>query len=261
VTLTLGKYHALSQTTKLLLIAKLSEAEEVHVKEGQVEIRGRAFAPLRSFYDWDHFRERQYVFRADTWAGRYEQFDLASEMWPVIPPRLFDQLGPRYGETAFLNKRTKVLHHYGNSLSAVSMLDPLLVHQKLGIYDAKHRSFPEKKPSSFVYRFEEARNNFWFAELESDTGELGSKRVRPMITAFVSARELTDAESIELGRYRNEDPEYVSGVENGWSLLFTGDRDLNVVCLPGIVSRQQLIEALPEAFWLSHNKDESVFLS
>jgi len=261
VELQLGSYHALSQTTKLLLTAKLTSAVDISLCDSVVKVSAGRFTPLRSFYDWDHFRERQYVFRADKWIGRYEQFDLVSAAWPVIPARLFDNIGAHYGDTALINERTKLLRHYGNSLSAVSELDPVLIHQRLGVYEAKHRSFGEQKPSSFVYRFEEARNNFWFLELDSESNVPRAQRSHYLVTAFISPRRLNEIERAELERYRVEDPEYVRGVENGWSILFTGERDLNVLCIPGVASRQQLLDAVPKEFWATHDRGRFQFLS
>lgn len=261
VQLRTGDFHALTQTTKLLLVAKLTDATQIVVIDDTIMIAAGSFAPLRNYYDWDHFRERQYVFRADTWSGRYEEFDILPSVWPVIPTPLFEKLGSHHGDTKFLNARTKLLHCYANSLSAVSKFDPLLIHHRLGIYEAKHRSFLEQKPASFVYRFEEARNNFWFGELDPDVKSASSKRVSYFITAFVPPRPLNPDEQAALERYRVEDPEYCRGVESGWSILFTGQRDLNVVCVPGEASKQKLLAAIPETFWSARNREDFTFLT
>jgi hypothetical protein len=64
----------------------------------------------------------------------------------------------------------------------------------------------------------------------------------------------------DLARYRCEDVDYVKGVENGWSILFLCERDLNAICIPGVVGRRELLNAVPESFWLAHKKTQFFFL-
>lgn len=255
-----SNYHSLQQSTKLLLFAKFSGAGEISVADSAITVNGGKFSPLANCQDWDHFRERQYVFRGDVWTGVFGEFDIVSNLWPIVPSRLFEKITNRNGESVSINDRTKCVHYYGNSFGAVSALDPLLIHQRLGIYGIKSSGFFEKKPASNVYRFEEAKNNFWMSDIGSEWEKPARERKHYLLTAFVAPRVLTDQEVTDLARYESEDPDYVKGVKNGWSVLFLGQKDVNAVCIPGRVSRRMLLDAVPESFWSTHKELRFVFL-
>lgn len=260
VSIQFANYHALEQSTKLLLFAKLAGAQEIRVDDSAIIIRAGTFSPLKNCRDWDHFRERQYVFCCNEWKGTFETFDIVSNIWPVIPSRLFKKLSDRHGECIQINDHTRLVHHYGNSFSAVSKLDPLLISQRLGIYENKSQSFGEAKPISNVYRFEEAKNNFWMHDIGWEWEKPAQERMHYLVTAYIAPRVLTAQEVIDLARYKSEDPDYVKGVEKGWSVLFLGQKDLNAVCIPGVVSRQELLNAVPATFWSAHKELNFVFL-
>jgi hypothetical protein len=260
VVIRFANYHTLAQSTKLLLYAKLAGAQEICVEGSTITVRAGTFAPINNCRDWDHFRERQYVFCSDMWTGMFEKFDVVSSIWPVIPSRLFEQMLGRRGESVQINDRTKCVYFFSNSLGAISQLDPLLIHQRLGIYGIKSPSFGEAKPISNVYRFEEARNNFWLHEIGWEWEKPVSERKNYLLIAYIAPRTLTGQEELDLARYKSEDPEYVKGVQQGWSLLILGNKDLNAICIPGVVSRQELLNAVPKSFWLAHKEDRFEFL-
>lgn len=253
-------FHSLRQYTKLLLLGKLTAATSIHFNSKTVSVEGSGFDALSYQNGWDHFRNWQYVFRADDWSGSHAAFDLVSSAWPVVSARLFDQLDDIYRNKQVINKRTKRLELMSNTVPAISKIDPRLIHARLGIYDTEDRLLSRGAEPSKVYRFERARNNFWLGELQPFTSTEAVKKLRYILCAFIAPCSLSSDDLRHLERYRTEDPEYVKGVEQGWSILFLGKDDVNSVCRPGIVSRQELVRSVPADFWAKHLEIDFVFL-
>lgn len=253
-------FHALRQCTKLLLLGKLTAAVVIRFDSKCVSVEGTGFASLAYQDGWDHLHYSQYVFRADDWSGSLADFDLVSSAWPVIPARLFDQLDDPYAGKQMINKRTKKYELISNSVLAISKIDPRLIHARLGIYDIEDRAFHRSAESSVVHRFERARNNFWLWELQQSSSPEAADKLRYILCAFIAPRPLSPDDLSTLDRYRTEDPDYVRGVEQGWSILFLGEKDVNNVCRPGIVSRQELVRNVPADFWGKHSDTNFVFL-
>lgn len=62
---------------------------------------------------------------------------------------------------------------------------------------------------------------------------------------FIAPRELSAEENEKLKEFEQNDPEFVKGVKEGWSILFISN--LEYVIMPGIVSRSEIISKIPES--------------
>ena len=81
-----------------------------------------------------------------------------------------------------------------------------------------------------------------------------------MLLAYVSPRELTSKDSIEIEKYKDSDPNYYKGVKEGWTILVTAMRIDNVVVMPGKKTRQDLLNKLSSEFWNEYKDYEFRFL-
>lgn len=250
LTLKWTEFWNLKEASKRLVLGKLSASESLHVVDAKIRLQGPEFLPLAKADSWDRIRGWSYLFRADKWTGTFQEFDLVSMVWPVLSPNLFDKISDRFSEAEPINNRTKSFHHVSNGISAIGDLDPVTIHQKFGIYRVKNDSIYDEKPESVVHRFDQAANSFWLFELEHDYE--GADPSRLVFCAYIGPRKLSARENEDLEPYRIDDPDYARGVAEGWSILFLGLKDVNVVCLPGLVPRQHLVDRIPSSFWNAH---------
>src|SRR5690606_9807104 len=108
------------------------------------------------------------------------EFDIVSSLFPLIPEYLFNAIGNFEGTK--VNSRTKVVHAYGNGITAFFDQDPLLVHETLGLYTPDSNLF--EKEINRVYEFDKKRANFGLHEINERFGE--STKQQFVLTAFVA---------------------------------------------------------------------------
>ena len=63
--------------------------------------------------------------------------------------------------------------------------------------------------------------------------------------AFIAPRELSAAETERLKEFEQNDPEFVKGVKEGWSILFISNQEY--VIMPGIVTKAEIISKIPKS--------------
>jgi molecular chaperone HtpG len=258
VTIPSYQFHSLSVRSKLMVLGKLSAADDVSYNSESLTLTGTGFSGLAYEDGSEVFRYYHYLFRADQWYGSLAHFEIVTSAWPVVSPQLYDRMDDRAGCQTVINNRCSRFESMGNGIPAVSKIDPRLIHGKLGIFEDEKPAF---RPSTHspVHRFERAKNNFWLWEIQPDKAE-NPENFSYMLSAFIAPVPLSKEDNAVLERYRADDSEFVTGVEEGWSVLFLGEEDLNGVCVPGVASRQELIESVPPDFWETHSNKKFLFL-
>lgn len=251
-------FRKLKERSKRVLSAKLAAATNLVVADATALLKGSDFFPLSRGGSMARVRDWTLVYRADEWTGAFQEFDWVSAVWPILPARLHDKIDVFNGRSRAINPRVKILHHFSNNISGIGDLDPATIHQRLGVYRVKKDSILDSEPESLIYRFEEAANDFWFGEL-GDRDQPENKN-RWVVHAYIGPRELSPKEAEDIKRYLADDPDYVRGVTEGWSILFLGQKDTNTICLPGIVSRKRMVEMIPTSFWSAHSDLSFFFL-
>ncbi|MCY9660710.1 ATP-binding protein [Paenibacillus chondroitinus] len=105
----------LSRTAELILFGKIFMAEYVQVCETNVTVESKTFRELGSF-GRESFNNNLpgFVVKADKWLGQYEEYDLVSSLWPVIPEKLYCSLNDDF-EVVKIGERVKTVGNYGNS--------------------------------------------------------------------------------------------------------------------------------------------------
>jgi len=90
------------------------------------------------------------------------------------------------------------------------------------------------------------QNNYWLFELTNyDRDIVEDKKKGASMFVFIAPRELNAEETEKLKEFEQNDPEFVKGVKEGWSILFIGNKEY--VIMPGIVSRSEIISKIPES--------------
>lgn len=239
----------LDRLTEKLILFKLISADKIDVTSEAVKCETNKLykAPfIGKRNDLDH---NKILIKADSWNNEYSEFDIVSSLFPLIPKHLFDAVGGYEGTK--VNDRTKIVHAYGNGITAFFDQDPLLVDESLGLYTADSRPF--EKNINRIRQFDKKRASFGLMEINDRFGDRSSKS-QIVLTAFVAPRELNEIEKEKLEELKTKNSSYYNGVINGWSMLVTGRHNHNLIVLAGKKSRKELLSALPNDFW-EENKD------
>lgn len=235
----------LGPTEELIMFGKLIKADSIEVDSEDLQIRSNSFSQIqvrtRTFSEDSPV---SITVKADIWSGEYEEYDLVSALWPVIPEKLFTKL--KNYDVVDVNERTKTVGEYSNSLSGLANLDPVLIHPKMGMFSKSQRNSWKKE--NWVGRFENPANNFWLSELNDNGSIVYENKQDFFLFVFISAKTLTEEERITLEDYKHEEPEYYEGVTKGWSILLLGMTGKFVI-LPGLHSRTELISRIKPGFW------------
>lgn len=208
------------------------------------------------------FNEKDLLIVADEWNTSFSEYDIISNLYPIIPARLFKLINQYRSKQ--VNKRVKIIGSYSNGISAFFHQSPLLINETLGLYISKKDSFGKEKTS--IYNFEEKRSNIPLFEINDTFSKIKDKVVYVLLV-FIPPKELTLDEELELQKIRDKDLSYTKGVEEGWSLLVTGMDIENIVIIPGKCTRNDLVLRLSNTFWKKYKDftfkftDETIIMS
>lgn len=185
----------------------------------------------------------------DNWNTFNSEYDIVSNLYPLIPERLFNLLG--HGYVQEINNKIKLVHSFSNGITAFFNQSPLLINKKLGLYIQEKDSFEKRKNE--IYSFDQKRSNISLFELnERYFGN--KKKEKYVLMVYISANKLDSEQKKELEKYKTSDSNYVKGVIEGWSLLVTSMEKENIIIKPGKSTREELTHLISDNFW-EENKD------
>ena len=164
------------------------------------------------------------VLKADEWAGKYEEYDLVTHFWPIVPDRLFKKLKNQRKEETNETK-IKIIHD--------GDIDKLKDITSLSIA-------PDFRHFDFVFFIDE-----FFESLDLSLDWYNQQR-RYALYVFISPTPLSDDELFEVESTGNSD--YIKGVKEGWSILF-----FNVIeryfILPGLIKKSDMLKKVPKKIY------------
>lgn len=172
--------------------------------------------------------------RADEWKGKFSQYDVVRNLWPLIPERVFHLCGNDRPSFTVNSSFKKVHHGYSNSANLTDIGEKLLDSE--GNNNRISRSdilmLLNSQPSDAV------------TCKCPITGIWDEENKKYVLFAFIDPHKLSKIEEKELELFENY-PEYVRGVHEGWSILFYRYEDGYVIS-PGIVSREEMVKKIPD---------------
>jgi molecular chaperone HtpG len=245
-------YSQLSEIGKLLFTGKCLSAKSIVLKEKELLIQSTGFSSYASNNLTSRLRHHQIVIYADHWDGCFEDYDIVSQFWPIIPTKLFDCIKRGNNETINCidtESRALEIYFFSNSICAIPELDPVMIHPDFGLYgqdDPKHILNREKHND--VGCFEKAKNNFWLNEL-NEPNFVNENLPCYALLVYLAPRALSSEEEMSLNNYSKDIPAYVKGVREGWSLLFLGKKHGKPIIKPGIISRAEMVNAIDNSTW------------
>jgi hypothetical protein len=258
-------YHSLSPAGQLLFYGKCGTATRLTAGNDGVCVEGIGLSPILTTHSrhWGNHHYTEILLRCDGWSGRFSEYDLVTDFWPAIPPKLFDcLLKAKHGdrpERLAASERAIEIHRTGNGITALGEQDPCLVHPRFGLYHEDPTSWSKELHACKVGRFDKASNDHWLFEI-NDYWEKESEPVRNVLFMFVSPRVLNPEEELRLKEFESSDPDYVKGVREGWSLLFLGRKHMHPIICAGLVSRRVVVGAVPDDIWGKLEEEEYRFI-
>lgn len=227
-----------------IFAGKMVSASRIDINNADVEIWSAGFTTPSSIFGINHhYFSCHYVLKADTWIGTYESFDIATNIWPIVPERLFNKISLEYGrELSFDGSRIRFLSDAGNGLNGIATLEARLINPKFGISTYHRDGFLKEK--SLVGRCENIQNNYWLFEINHNRDTVRSENKDYALFAYISPSSLSDEDEVKLQDYVGTDDIYVQGAREGWSILFLG-YDKVYYILPGVRKKSELVALIP----------------
>jgi molecular chaperone HtpG len=246
-----------SKVTEQILIGKLLSADSITLMDNEIIIQGNQKLQLIDISDGYGIRDDE-LFISSSW-DESNQFDLISDLLPVIPTRLFNAF--KKGEDGYrgaIRDRAIKISSFGNGVGALFKQDPVMINEFMGIYSKERDSFGNEEKNK-IYNFHNRRPSFWLREINSQKSMFEDKEFK-VLFVFVSPRALNDEEVEKLSELSEKDPSYVKGVKEGWSILFTGMKEQNSIIKAGLQTRDDMVKELSESFWSEYQEKSFWFV-
>ena len=153
----------LSIITKNMIYGKLLAASNIKVIDNTIEVKSKDFYKITSLRGKSIIDEYETLICADHWEGEKAEYDIISNLLPVIPKRLFDAYLKDHEQAEMCSQRGKLVYRLENGLTAFFKQNPLLINENIGIFCVKNH-FTKQKTNS-VYNFERRRAPFHLHEI------------------------------------------------------------------------------------------------
>jgi hypothetical protein len=254
-------FQELSLAAQLLFLGKCGNTDQIAVDERGLCLSGRGFTSIASDKRDTERAFSSFLLRCDEWTGPFDEYDLVSQYWPIVPAKTFDQV-IQFGENKTLDSKNRysIIQRFSNGITALGEQDPCLIHPQFGLYQ-HNESFSlnrNNKKQCMVGNFDKKEGEHWLYEINGHYVKEGTARY--VLFVYISPRKLTDEEENRLKEYEIKSPDYVEGVRKGWSILFLGQKDSRPIIRPGIVSRELMVNAIGKEVWEKLGDDEYLFL-
>lgn len=183
----------------------------------------------------------------------FDEYDIVSNLYPLVPKRLIDALKFERGKVKFSN--AMIVSAYSNCYNELFFQDSRLVNPQIGLYRNQSNFF--KKPDCYIHKFDTLKNNFQCMDFIPDYHI--QKKVVPIL-AYIHPRELTEKDKSMIEQFKETEPDYYKGVYEGWTVLVTNMEKENVIIKPGKVSRDSMVASLSNEFWKEYQDWSFFFL-
>jgi len=229
--------------TKKIILSKLISAKSIKVQKNSLFIDCEGFLNTNLIEKRNSISDHELLIKSDEWKVDNNEYDIVSNLYPLIPERLFNLLDKMHVQ--IVNERLKIVHAFSNGITAFFTQSPLLISETLGLYMTEN-SFGKKQNE--IFNFERKCSRFALFEL-NERFYMNKQKEVYFLVVFISPRELTKEEEKELSKIEDKEVSYTKGVKEGWSILVTSMEKENIVIIPGKCSRKELVDRLSDDFW------------
>jgi len=124
----------LDEISRLLILGKAQAASRISVEDADVRLLTDGYISILNPAEFIEYYKavslKTLVIRTDDWAGKYSEYDLVSQLWPIIPSRLFDNICSSSDTEVLIESRARKIPFFINSCSGIAHLDPVLINPK-----------------------------------------------------------------------------------------------------------------------------------
>lgn len=248
----------LNSVSKNIVLNKLFTATEIQVRENKVEICcvGTHIDSIISLSLEDEIVGTKFLVCTNNYEHTFDNYDIISNLYPIIPDFLFDLVEPHPREWVISNQ-VKKIDNYSNGIAAFYSQSPFEVDEELGLY---HEEKDLHKGQKHIRSLYNKRPGFYFSDIKA-LDNMDNKQCVLALTAYIAPRELSNERTKELEVYKETKPSYYKGVSEGWSIIVTGEHDdnVNTFIKAGKCTRNELVKLIPESFWEQYKDHVHVF--
>ncbi|WP_131726184.1 hypothetical protein [Chryseobacterium sp. Leaf405] len=187
------------------------------------------------------------AYKTTLWNPFNSDYDIITNLYPLLPSKLYNLLD--YAEVKAPALKKFVPYRY-SSLMDVFSLNPFSVTINMEIDNERLYS----KEVFQMYNLKNTSGAMSFSEIINE-----NELQKIVLMVFVSPHPINNEQKIAIDYYKDRDPDYVKGIVEGWSILFTTVEKQNFVILPGKVSRDELVDKLSQEFWDEYDEFEFIF--
>ena len=197
----------------------------------------------------------RYLARTDSYGHTFDEFDIISNLYPIVPDYFYDIVYP-HSKDGVLNNHFKRIGNCSNGIAAFFEQSPLEIDEDLGLYIADKSLFGRKK--TYVRKLDQKRSSFYLSEIRPPVADNVEKVA---LTVFIAPRTLSEEELIEVKTYEEKVPSFYKGVTEGWSIIVSGEHDdnANAFIKAGKCTRNELVKLIPSSFWEQYKDHFHVF--
>lgn len=247
-----NNYKNFNFLIKCLLSFKLDNSSNIIIEEDFIIIQTKnknnhKDEILEYIYADNTSIPTQEIYEVSSWKPFNSEYDLITAMFPFLPTKMFNLLDY---ETLNVPASKKFLPHKYSHIVELFSLTPFSINADIHIDEDKLYS----QNGFQKYNFFNRKASVLFSEIKK---EEGPSKIAIMI--FVSPQTIKAENELALNYYKESDPEYVRGIREGWSILYTSVENRNFVILPGKVKRDDLVKELPLEFWNEYDDLEFIF--
>ena len=238
-------FRKYEEVYRRILIGKLIDVADITITDNSMLVKNSNYYefPVERYRIHDsEYSLSSVAIRADKWEGMFKEYDIASHLWPIVNPCLFDALHDDY-EIKVISSHCKLLNELGNGIQGIARLNPTLINPTYGI-GVEHKDH-FKKRTCLLANPDSIAKNFWLFELTNHKKDTFEHNKGASLFAFIAPRDLTAEETLRLKELEVSDPNFAKGVKEGWSILFLSNEEY--VIEPGIVCKADMISKIPKS--------------
>ena len=240
-------FQEYQEISRQILLGKCINSDLVIVHDDNLYVKSSNYTdiPMGNYYFGNkNLSLSACAIRADTWEGKYNEYDLVSSLWPIVNPKLFDKLSCISQQNS-ISSHCKLIDSSDNAIQAIARLNPTLINPKYGIGYRDNSSF--NKDNINIGNPDKIAKGFWLFELSNHGESEHKEKKSPTLFVYIAPRKLNDLEESLLKDYEQKDNIFAEGVRNGWSIYFLGAMQKYII-VPGIISRSEIELQIPESF-------------
>lgn len=234
--------RGLDDISEEVLFGKIFGAREIKVKDADVSLVSNCFLPPTAVNmpgGKRFLHSHEWIVLADSWEGKFAEYDVVTQLWPLVPERLFQKVSSRHFNDAGPIDRVRIVDGMRNGIWGVSRLSSVLISRRYNI--TAFQGVGLREENRRIGEPGELLKSFFFGELhyldrrKSEDDEI----CRYALYVFVTPDSLTESQEAELKEYVGND-DYAEGVKKGWSVLIL--EGAQYYFEPGIQKKASLIE-------------------